>query len=315
MAAPIVKVRVDGHSGTIVLNRPESRNSRRRGRCWRKSSKHFRTCIRSERFARSSCTGNGPCFCAGLDLREMHETAQTDGPEMQWHEDALHYRELIQAMLQYPKPIIASVNGATFAGGTGLVLAADIVIAAESSRFAVSAPRRGLVAGMVAPLLEFRIGGGHAALLLLTSREIDSQTAFRMGIFTRGRGGRSGLGPSPRGRPRMCGRSARGHRTDQAHAERDDRRAPDDHAGDRSRRDRHGEDDRSRVGGHPGLRRKTRTTLAVAVYSSTGREPSPKVARRCKRVGGGEGRATRWRVVLRTPYQLVEHEVQASGRR
>ncbi len=67
--------------------------------------------------------------------------------------------------------------------GAGLVLAADICVAADKGSFSVPAPRRGLVAGMVAPLLVFRIGGGHAARLLLMSNELDSQQAWQLGIF------------------------------------------------------------------------------------------------------------------------------------
>ena len=43
--------------------------------------------------------------------------------------------------------------------------------------------RRGIVAGLVAPLLAFRIGGGHAARLLLTGELIDAPEACRIGVF------------------------------------------------------------------------------------------------------------------------------------
>ncbi len=86
-------------------------------------------------------------------------------------------------MLRFPKPLIAAVNGPAVAGGAGLVLACDIVVAANDARFGFPEPRRGIVAGLVAPLLVFRIGGGQAAHLLLTGNLIDAQEAFRIGVF------------------------------------------------------------------------------------------------------------------------------------
>ena len=63
------------------------------------------------------------------------------------------------------------------------MLASDLVIAADNASFGLPEPRRGIVAGMVSPLLVFRVGASHAAKLLLTARTIQAQEAFRMGLF------------------------------------------------------------------------------------------------------------------------------------
>ncbi len=73
-----------------------------------------------------------------------------------WSQDATVYRELMELMLCFPKPLIAAVNGPALAGGAGLMLACDIVVAAEEATFGLPEPLRGLVAGVVAPLLAFR---------------------------------------------------------------------------------------------------------------------------------------------------------------
>src|SRR5205823_10590551 len=67
-------------------------------------------------------------------------------------------------------------------GGMGLMLASDIVVAAERVKFGLPEPKRGIVAGMVAPLLVFRIGASHAANLLLTARTIEAAEAHRIGL-------------------------------------------------------------------------------------------------------------------------------------
>jgi methylglutaconyl-CoA hydratase len=85
-------------------------------------------------------------------------------------------------MLRFPKPIIAAVNGPAVAGGMGLVLASDIVVAASDAQLGLPEPRRGIVAGMVAPLLFFRAGASHAANILLTARMFSASEAHRIGL-------------------------------------------------------------------------------------------------------------------------------------
>jgi enoyl-CoA hydratase/carnithine racemase len=118
-----------------------------------------------------------------MDLAEMQETAQQPDAAQQWHRDAVQYRELVETMLRFPKPIIAAVNGPAIAGGAGLVLASDIVVASPEAKFGLPEPRRGIVAGLVAPLLVFRIGGSQAARLLLTAGTIEPAESHRIGIF------------------------------------------------------------------------------------------------------------------------------------
>ena len=63
------------------------------------------------------------------------------------------------------------------------MLASDIVIGTPEAKFGLPEPRRGIVAGLVSPLLVFRIGASHAANLLLTARTIEPVEAQRMGLF------------------------------------------------------------------------------------------------------------------------------------
>ena len=130
-------------------------------------------------------TGAGTAFCAGMDLSEMQDTAlqETAVAQAQWNDDALTYRDLLETMLRFPKPIIAAVNGPALAGGAGLMLACDIVVASTTATFGLPEPLRGLVAGVVSPLLWFRLGGGMSANLLLTSSIIDASHAQRIGLF------------------------------------------------------------------------------------------------------------------------------------
>ena len=177
-----VIVKVNLPSGTIILNRPDKRNALSR-QMIADLVQAFDDLHGERRVRAVILTGSGPAFCAGMDLAEMQETAKQPDALSQWHEDAVIYRELIDKMLLFPKPIIAAVNGPAVAGGAGLVLASDIVIGTPAAKFGFPEPRRGIVAGMVAPLLNFRVGGSFAANLLLTARTIEAAEAHRLGLF------------------------------------------------------------------------------------------------------------------------------------
>ena len=177
-----VRINVHGPTGTIILNRPERRNALSRDMI--RAIIQALADLHLERRVRAVVlTGAGASFCAGMDLTEMRDTTHMADPRGTWREDAVQYLELLETMLRFPKPLIAAVNGAAVAGGAGLTLACDIVLAADDARFGFPEARRGIVAGLVTPLLVFRIGAGHAARLLLTGSLIDAQEAHRIGLY------------------------------------------------------------------------------------------------------------------------------------
>src|SRR5262245_46291728 len=176
-----VLVKKNVPSGTIVLNRPDKRNALSR-QMMRDIAQALDDLHQERKVRAVIVTGAGSAFCAGMDLAEMQETSQEQDAFPQWHEDAVQYRELVDRMLHFPKPIIAAINGPVVAGGMGLMLASDVVVSATESKFGLPEPRRGIVAGMVAPLVVFRVGASQAANLLLTARTIDAAEAHRIGL-------------------------------------------------------------------------------------------------------------------------------------
>ncbi|HEY2826992.1 MAG TPA: enoyl-CoA hydratase/isomerase family protein [Pirellulales bacterium] len=180
--APLVKVHVHEHTGTLILNRPDKRNALTRGLIAELTQSLED--LRHERRVRAIViSGSGSAFCAGMDLNEMQQTAKDPSAQALWHEDATAYRDLLEAMMRHPKPIIAAVGGPAIAGGAGLALACDIVLASPEGKFGLPEPKRGIVAGMVAPLLAFRLGAGRAGYLLMSAQLISADEAFRLGIY------------------------------------------------------------------------------------------------------------------------------------
>ncbi len=177
-----VKVRVHAPSGTIILQRPEKRNAM--SRLMMLQIQQAFDDLHQERKVRAVIlTGAGTAFCAGVDLAEIHATLRAEDALEQWYRDTIQLKQLFETMLQFPKPIIAAVNGPALGAGAGLVLASDIVLGTPDAQFGLPEPRRGLVAGIVSPLLTFRIGAGHAANLLLSAQLITAQEALQRGIY------------------------------------------------------------------------------------------------------------------------------------
>lgn len=182
MSPPALRIHIHESAGTIILNRPEKRNALSRSLLG-EISQALSDFHKNEKIRAVILTGAGAAFCAGMDLAEMASAAQQRDAIAQWHADAAAYRELVEQMLRFPKPIIAAVNGPAVAGGAGLVLACDVVVAAEGAAYGLPEPRRGVVAGMVTPLLAFRVGAGQAARLLLIAETMEAREALRIGIY------------------------------------------------------------------------------------------------------------------------------------
>jgi enoyl-CoA hydratase/carnithine racemase len=184
MPRSAIEVKINGAVGTIVLNRPARRNALSRSMLG-ELQQALGDLQQEKRVRAIILTGAGEAFCAGLDVLEMHSDASLPDAEREraWGETADDYRQLVTQMLDLPKPILASVNGPAVAGGAGIVLACDIVVACAAARFGLPDARHGLVAGVVGPLLAFRVGGGSAARLLLTSSLYAADEAFRLGIY------------------------------------------------------------------------------------------------------------------------------------
>jgi enoyl-CoA hydratase/carnithine racemase len=128
-------------------------------------------------------TGAGDAFSVGEDIAELRQRQEAPNAEQQWGEEAAEFRELLVRMLQVTKPIIAAVNGDALGAGATLVFASDIVVAGNAARIGLPEARYGLVAGLAAPLVAFRVGAGQAARMMLTGALLEAAEAHRIGLL------------------------------------------------------------------------------------------------------------------------------------
>jgi methylglutaconyl-CoA hydratase len=169
----------DGHVATVTLDRPELHNALN-AELIGTLREAFRALAGDAAVRVVVLTGAGRSFCAGADLRWMQAAASfTEAENLA---DALALTEMLDAIAACPKSVVARVNGAALAGGTGLVSAADIAIAADTARFAFTEARLGLVPATISPYVIRRIGESQARALFLTAERFDAARALRIGL-------------------------------------------------------------------------------------------------------------------------------------
>jgi methylglutaconyl-CoA hydratase len=166
---------------TLTLNRPEKRNALTHALI-----EELATALGEA--AGSPCgvvilTGAGTAFCAGLDLDHLAALA-TQSPEENLC-DSEHMARLLRALYDFPKPVIAAVNGPAVAGGMGLATIPDFTLAVPEAKFGYTEVRIGFVPAIVASFLLRQVGEKRARDLLLTGRLIEAQEALELGLVTR----------------------------------------------------------------------------------------------------------------------------------
>ena len=92
---------------------------------------------------------------------------------------------MLTAIVNSPKPVIAAVNGAAFAGGLGLVGAADIVIAVEDAVFSFSEVRIGVIPAVISVVCLPKLGSHHGMKLFLTGQRFSGSEAVEFGLVHR----------------------------------------------------------------------------------------------------------------------------------
>jgi methylglutaconyl-CoA hydratase len=184
MSDDLVRYDYRGPAAVLTINRADKRNAISRGLIAALDAAVARTA--DDPAARAVIlTGDGPAFCAGMDLAELAATL-TDRPEATpvW-DDADRLAALFDRIYTLPKPTVAAVNGPAVAGGAGLVSVCDLALAVPSARFGYPEVRRGLVAALVLPHLLRMVGERSARHLLLTGELIDAAEAERVGLINR----------------------------------------------------------------------------------------------------------------------------------
>ena len=123
-------------------------------------------------------TGGGDkAFCAGADLGS--------GASGEIQQGFQRYAQLLKRLSGYPKPVVARVNGACMAGGMGLMLACDIVIARNDAKFGTPEVNVGLWPMMIGALIYRNALRKQAMEMVLLGESLNADQAREMGLITR----------------------------------------------------------------------------------------------------------------------------------
>lgn len=133
-------------------------------------------------------SGEGPAFCAGLDVANFARFAGADPVELvmpRSHGAANLFQQVCMVWTQVPVPVIAAVQGVAFGGGMQLALGADIRIAHPEARFSVMEMKWGLIpdmGGMV--VLPKLVRSDVLRQLVYTADPVGAAQAQTMGLVT-----------------------------------------------------------------------------------------------------------------------------------
>ncbi len=183
MPEPLL-IETDGNIAVLTLNRPDKLNAYT-VEMGEAVVAAFREIQLDEAIRAVIVTGAGRGFCSGVDLDALKAPPESTGPLPRIGEEDF-VRTLPQELLDFPKPVIAAINGPAIGVGVTMTLPFDLRIAAQGAKLGLTFAKLGILPGLGSTHLLPRIVGRATALeLVLTGRVIDAEEALRIGLVHR----------------------------------------------------------------------------------------------------------------------------------
>lgn len=177
MTEPLV-VAQPGRVCTLTLNRPESRNAVS-SEMIDELSKALADADRDSECRAIVLAGAGRDFCSGADVGELMAAREGTGTI----EYGRTFEALLRAMEDHPKPVVGAVHGAALGAGSQLLLACDLVVAAEDARIGIPSARLGIVIPFEnVERLVVTVGPKRTAEMLLAGRVLSGMEAREWGL-------------------------------------------------------------------------------------------------------------------------------------
>jgi enoyl-CoA hydratase len=178
---PVLLIEDIGHVRRLTMNRPNALNALN-GELLSALMEALGAAADDDEVRVVILRGAGRAFCAGYDLNEDAETGVQDSAH--WYAELKRSTEQMLAIHDHPKPVIASVHSYCLAGGTDLMLACDLAVAADDAYFGYVDVRFG--SGVVSMFLPWVVGVRRAKELLFTGEDrVPADEAHRLGLVNR----------------------------------------------------------------------------------------------------------------------------------
>ena len=182
MAENILIKKIDGNVAVLTLNRPKQANALNR-ELFVRLKKELDALKWDDDIQVVVIAGSGEkAFCAGIDLKERAKKSEHE----MFRERETVIRPFYVTLGDFPKPTIASLNGAALGGGAELALTCDLRVASPGARFAQSEIKWGMIPSCGScQRLRLIVGVGVAKEIILTGRTLEAEEAFRLRIYNR----------------------------------------------------------------------------------------------------------------------------------
>jgi methylglutaconyl-CoA hydratase len=175
-----VEIQQSGRVRTITINRPDKRNALN-AEVVMEMKDAFDAAEIDDDVRVIVLTGSGTVFCAGADLAYLQKINANSVLENAEDSEAL--MRMMYAIRGSRKPTIARINGHAIAGGCGLALTCDILVAVENATFGFTEVRIGFVPAIIMKLVMERVQPGRARELLIRGNLINARQAMEYGIL------------------------------------------------------------------------------------------------------------------------------------
>ena len=175
-----IELQLDGAVARVWLKRPEQRNAFD-GRMVSELRKTLFDLGTQDAVRVIVLGGRGPSFCAGADVEWMRSMAGFTRDENL--REAQSLADLFFTVYNSPKPVVARVQGAALGGGSGLVAACDVAVAALGTQFGFTEVRLGIVPAVISPYVIAKIGESAARELFLTGERFEAVKAQEIGLL------------------------------------------------------------------------------------------------------------------------------------
>ena len=182
MSDEAVRYAVDGAVATLTMDQPHNRNALTPA-LMSGLARGLDVALADEAVGVIVLTNTGPAFCAGADLSGGTPGVTGGGKRRGARRDGLG--DLLAALQDSTKPVVARIAGHCVAGGMGLAAACDISIADDAARFGFTEVRVGVAPAIISVVCLPKLRRADALELFLSGERISAARAAEVGLITR----------------------------------------------------------------------------------------------------------------------------------
>ncbi len=181
----VLGIHDEGRVRTLTFRRPEAANAFSE-ELYRATAAALDAAASDDSVSVVVLTGEGRVFSAGTDLKEMAEIARATAAGETTAETGKGFQILMRALVDFPKPLLAAVNGAGIGLGLTILPHCDLALIAEGAKLSAPFTTMGVAPEAASSyLLPYYLGPQRANLVLLWGHPLTAEDAVEAGLALR----------------------------------------------------------------------------------------------------------------------------------